>query len=953
VALGLAAGPAAAQTVDVTVGDLESDGSITIEIVVTVDNPVPAGLTEVCNQGTVSGANFDPDVLTDDPAEAGGADPTCTDVVATPDLTIAKGDGGGSVAPGGTVAYTLTYQNVGNQGATGVVISELVPANTTFNAGASTAGWSCADGSPAGTPCALAVGLLAGGGGGGVATFAVTVVNPAPSGLSQISNTASIADDAANGADPTPANNSATDTTPVDAAPDLTVAKDDGGATAVPGGTVAYTLTYSNVGNQDGAGVVLSELVPANTTFNAGASTAGWSCADGSPAGTPCALAVGPLAGGGGGGSATFAVTVANPVAAGVGEISNTGTIADDGTNGADPTPANNSSTDTTPVDAVPDLTVAKSDGGATAVPGGTVAYTLTYQNVGNQGASGVALSELVPANTTFNAGASTAGWSCADGSPAGTPCALAVGLLAGGGGGGLATFAVTVVNPVAAGVDQISNTGTIADDAGNGADPTPANNSSTDTTPVDAAPDLTLAKSYAGPTPLPGATIAFDLDYDNSGNQGATGVVISETVPPNTTFNAAASTAGWTCADGSPAGTPCDLAIGALAGGGAGGSAVFAVDLDDPLPPGVNETENCASVDDDAANGADPNPGDNDDCFTVGLDSVPPTVENVDAVAPTDGGTLAECETVRAAVTGFTVAFSEPMFNPAADGGGSVTDPGNYLLVGPGPDFDFATTGCGGAAGDDLAVAVTGVTYDGGSNTATLAVGGALANSQYRLFVCGTLTDTAGNLLDGDDDGDAGGDFEVGFRADRGNRFANGHFDCDLGGWTATTATAGEIAWDDADADGADDSGSAGVTNLMPAIDTTFSLAQCLAVAPAVEHDFTARLRLDAAVGVSIGLVRSCQFFSGPACAGSLGTASFANAFSDTAGTWLALAEQITPPAGAVAARCTIRFETPTGESFDAFLDRVVLTGPDLIFADGFESGDTSAWSSCVGCPP
>ena len=145
--------------------------------------------------------------------------------------------------------------------------------------------------------------------------------------------------------------------------------------------------------------------------------------------------------------------------------------------------------------------------------------------------------------------------------------------------------------------MDQISNTGTIADDAANGADPTPANNSASDTTPVDAAPDLTIAKEYVGPTPFPGDTIAFDLDYANDGNQDATGVTLHEEVPANTTFDAGASTAGWSCADGSPAGTLCDLAIGPLAGAGGGGSAVFAVELDDPLPPGTDEFENCAAI--------------------------------------------------------------------------------------------------------------------------------------------------------------------------------------------------------------------------------------------------------------------------------------------------------------------------------------------------------------------
>ncbi len=68
------------------------------------------------------------------------------------------------------------------------------------------------------------------------------------------------------------------------AAPDLTLTKSDGGATVAPGGTVAYTLSYANAGNQNAIGVSLAETVPADTTFNAGASTAGWSCANGAPA---------------------------------------------------------------------------------------------------------------------------------------------------------------------------------------------------------------------------------------------------------------------------------------------------------------------------------------------------------------------------------------------------------------------------------------------------------------------------------------------------------------------------------------------------------------------------------------------------------------------------------------------------------------------------------------------
>src|SRR5260221_252466 len=229
---------------------------------------------------------------------------------------------------------------------------------------------------------------------------------------------------------------------------------------------------------------MLSETVPANTVFNAGASTAGWVCVPNNNAGSTCTLAIGTLATAGGG-TATFAVTVVNPVAAGVSQIFNTASIANDGTHGVDPTPGNNSGSDTTPVTGAPDLSITKSDGGVSTKPGGSLAYLLTYDNSGSIGATGVVITETVPTNTTFSAGASTPGWVCTPNSSAGSTCTLAVGSLAAGGGNQTATFAVTVDNPLAASVTQIDNTASIADDGANGSDPTPTNNSGSVTTPV------------------------------------------------------------------------------------------------------------------------------------------------------------------------------------------------------------------------------------------------------------------------------------------------------------------------------------------------------------------------------------------------------------------------------------------------------------------------------------
>jgi uncharacterized repeat protein (TIGR01451 family) len=126
-----------------------------------------------------------------------------------------KDDAGVSVSPGGTVAFTLTYENVGETTATGVVLTETVPDNTTFNAGESTSGWSCTSGE-----CTLDVGTVAAGGGPATAVFAVNVVQPVPLGVTEINNAAGVADDGTNGADPTPGNNEDSETTPLNLSPE-------------------------------------------------------------------------------------------------------------------------------------------------------------------------------------------------------------------------------------------------------------------------------------------------------------------------------------------------------------------------------------------------------------------------------------------------------------------------------------------------------------------------------------------------------------------------------------------------------------------------------------------------------------------------------------------------------------------------------------------------------------
>jgi uncharacterized repeat protein (TIGR01451 family) len=341
------------------IGTIPSGRSVTISFQVTVKSAATYTGTspQVSNQGTVEADNPNGGTLsvqTDDVA-GGAISPTVTPVDSQPDLQITKTDGAVVAVPGGPISYTLAYNNTnGKRDANNVVITETIPANTVFNAGASDAGWSCPGGTTAGNTCTLAVGSILAGGSGGSAIFAVTVVSPVPAGVTQISNIATIADDGLFGVDGNTANNTSTVNTSLNAAINLSISKSDGNTGATAGQNITYTLTYANSGNKGATGVVIHETVPANSTFNAGASTAGWSCAA-ITAGSACTFNVGNLAGGAGS-SVQFVVTVDNPVPGGTTQISNTATINDDGANGADADAGNNSSNDTTPFDAPPTI---------------------------------------------------------------------------------------------------------------------------------------------------------------------------------------------------------------------------------------------------------------------------------------------------------------------------------------------------------------------------------------------------------------------------------------------------------------------------------------------------------------------------------------------------------------------------------------------------------------------
>lgn len=149
--------------------------------------------------------------------------------------------------------------------------------------------------------------------------------------------------------------------------------------------------------------------------------------------------------------------------------------VADDGSNGLDANPENNLGTDVDTVIAAPDLGIAKTAWLDMVSVGDILSYTITVDNVGTRGASGITISDLLPANTGFIS-ASDGG---AESSP-GTVTWPTFGLDS----GARATRTLTVnIRRSGSPTETITNTVTVADDNTNGPDPTLENNTAIATT--------------------------------------------------------------------------------------------------------------------------------------------------------------------------------------------------------------------------------------------------------------------------------------------------------------------------------------------------------------------------------------------------------------------------------------------------------------------------------------
>jgi len=232
---------AAGQTITWNLGTLGGNSSGSIQLVVTLTVPIADG-TVLTNTAGIACAE----------GVAAQTGPVTTTVRSAPAFAVTKVASHDPVRPGDRVTFTIAVTNTGTENASGVVLTDALPAHTAF-ADATPPYVGPTDGVLTWTVGALNVGATA------VYTVAVTVDFPLTSGL-QLVNRASVSSDQG-------VTGTAAATVTVQSAPVLSLDKADGPDPVPSLGTLVYTLTFTNTGDAVATNVWLTDTLPTGVNF--------------------------------------------------------------------------------------------------------------------------------------------------------------------------------------------------------------------------------------------------------------------------------------------------------------------------------------------------------------------------------------------------------------------------------------------------------------------------------------------------------------------------------------------------------------------------------------------------------------------------------------------------------------------------------------------------------------
>ena len=282
---------------------------------------------------------------------------------------------------------------------------------------------------------------------------------------------------------------------------DLSISKSDSVDPVSAGGNTTYTVTVANAGPNPAKAVKVVDLLPEGAVFVSASASQGSYGRDG-PLITWDAGTVNDAD------NATLTVTLTMTQS---GTVMNRARVYSETT---DPNGSNNIVTESTTVQAAAtdvNLSVTKSDSVDPLIDSADLTYTIVVNNLGSTMASGVVVTDSIPAVVSYDASGSTAGWFVDEG-----VAVYNVGSLA----GGASTTLVMAVQVTGAFAGLISNAVSVY---GTDTESVLSNNTDTETTIVqdedgDGFPDFADSGSAEPDADGDGDPDATDPDDDNDG---------------------------------------------------------------------------------------------------------------------------------------------------------------------------------------------------------------------------------------------------------------------------------------------------------------------------------------------------------------------------------------------------------------------------------------------------
>ncbi|MFO0576996.1 MAG: DUF11 domain-containing protein [Polyangia bacterium] len=455
-------------------------------------------------------------------------------------VTITDNLNGGGVVAGGTVQYTVTFQNGSMTAVRAASISDTIPPGIPPQ----TLKWTCTATGGATCPAPMGTGSIppsqADLPAGASLRFVVDV--PVPTGATGFFTYSSQIQPPIDISDPNPANNQASRSTPVDSNQPVSTA--DLGVRLVrspmmvqAGQAVTYTTDVNNAGPDAATGVQVTITLPPGSTVQAAPSGMGWSCLPTGSLTYVCNLA--SLAANMSAPSIT-AVVLAPASLGSLVAISSVKAFKN-----SDPVPANNTAISSLNTASNADLSITISKSPQSAMPGAPTTYTVDVNNSGPDTVKDPSVTLTLPSGATVIMEPAGAGWTCVKGSGTTYTCTRTD--LAPGAAPPITAQIATPLPP-----DQGGPAPTVIGLVGAPTlqDPEPANNLAV----VDAAgakvrsSDLALAITKTPDPSTLGTETTYSLQLTNKGPDAALLAVLSYSLPPGSVVTSFMPGAGWSC---------------------------------------------------------------------------------------------------------------------------------------------------------------------------------------------------------------------------------------------------------------------------------------------------------------------------------------------------------------------------------------------------------------------